>query len=84
MSLFHINSKHHQTYVLFLDFFQFSIKITRVKEQLINIGQCNLNKLTLSRFPHDEITLIRRSIAFLVNVASKAANMAAEAIKDGL
>lgn len=42
-----------------------------------------LIKLTLSRFPHDEITPIRRSIAFFVNVASKAANMAAEAIIDG-
>lgn len=41
------------------------------------------NKPTLSRLAHDEITLIRRSIPFLVNVASEAANMAAEAIIDG-
>lgn len=40
-------------------------------------------KLTLSTFPQDEITLIRISIAFFVNVESEAANMAAEAIIEG-
>jgi len=40
-------------------------------------------ELTLSRFPHDEIKLIRRLISFLVNVESKAANIEADAIIDG-